>query len=83
MTSAFSWQTSAFALLQFVLLLSHFSRVRLCVTPSLVFSRQEYWSGLPFSSPGDHPDSGIKPASPASPALAGRFFTTETPEKPF
>ena len=32
-------------------LLSHFSRVRLCVTPSLGFSRQEHWSGLPFPSP--------------------------------
>ena len=29
------------------------------------FSRQEYWSGLPFPSPGDHPDPGIKPGSPA------------------
>ena len=38
------------------------------------FSRQEYWSGLPFTSPGDLPNSVIKPASPA---LAGGFFTTE------
>ena len=37
------------------------------------FPRQEYWSGLPFPSPGDLPDLGIKPASPA---LAGGFFTT-------
>ena len=37
-----------------------------------MFSRQEYWSGLPFPSPGDLPDPGIKPASPA---LAGGFFT--------
>ena len=52
-----------------ILLLSHFSRVRLCVTPqtaahqappSLGFSRQEYWSGLPFPSPGDLPNPGIK-----------------------
>ena len=35
---------------------------------SLGFSRQEYWSGLPFSSPGDLPDPGIEPASPASQA---------------
>ena len=42
-------------------------------------SRQEYWSGLPFPPPGDLPDPGIKPASPA---LAGRFFTTELPGKP-
>ena len=33
------------------------------------FSRQEYWSGLPYSPPGDLPDPGIKPASPAAPAL--------------
>ena len=36
------------------------------------FSRQEYWSGLPFPSSGDLPDPGTKPGSPAS---AGRFFT--------
>ena len=49
------------------------SRVRLFVTPwtvayqappSMGFSRQECWSGLPFPSPGDLPDSGIKPGSP-------------------
>ena len=33
--------------------------------PSMEFSRQEYWSGLPFPSPGDLPDPGIKPGSPA------------------
>ena len=38
--------------------------------------RQEYWSGLPFPSPGDLPDPGIKPTSLMSPALAGGFFTT-------
>jgi len=41
------------------------------------FPRQEYWSRLPFPSPGDLPDPGIKPASLMSPALAGRFFTTK------
>ena len=46
------------------------------------FSRQEYWSGLLFPSSGDVPDPGIQPASLASPALAGRFFTTEPPGKP-
>ena len=46
------------------------------------FSRQEYWSGLPFSTPGDLPDPRIKPTSPVSPALAGRFFTTGPPGKP-
>ena len=35
------------------------------------FSRQEYWSGLPFPTPGDLPDPGIEPMSLASPALAG------------
>ena len=42
------------------------------------FSRQEYWSGLPFPSPGNLPNSGIEPKSLASPALADRFFTTIT-----
>ena len=42
----------------------------------------EYWSGLPFPTPGDLPDSGIKPTSPESPALAGGFFTTAPPGKP-
>ena len=46
---------------------------------SMEFPRQEYWSGLPFSSPGDLPDPGIKSASPA---LAGEFFTTEPPGEP-
>ena len=43
------------------------------------FSRQGYWSGLPFPSPGYLPDPGIEPGSPA---LTGRFFTTEPPGKP-
>ena len=46
---------------------------------SMGFLKQEYWSGLPFSFPGDLPDLRIEPASPA---LAGRFFTTESPVKP-
>ena len=45
---------------------------------SMGFSKQEYWSGLPFSSLGDLPDPGIKPTSSVSPALAGGFFTTST-----
>ena len=49
-----------------------------CQAPlSMGFSRQEYWSGLPFPSPGDLPEPGIKPTSPVSPALAVRFFTTD------
>ena len=49
-----------------------------CSLPgSMGFSRQEYWSGLPFPPPGDFPDPGMEPTSPA---LAGGFFTTEPPE---
>ena len=46
---------------------------------SMGFSRQEYWSGQPFPSPGDLPDPEIEPVSPA---LAGVFFATEPPGKP-
>ena len=45
---------------------------------SMEFSKQEYWSGLPLPTPGDLPDPGIEPIFLASPALAGRFFTTST-----
>ena len=43
------------------------------------FPRQEHWSGSPFPSPGDLPDPGTEPTSPA---LAGEFFTTEPPGSP-
>ena len=46
------------------------------------FSRHEYWSGLPFPTPGDLPDPGIDPVPLASLALADGFFTTEPPGKP-
>ena len=49
---------------------------------SIGFSRQEYWSGLPFPSPGDLSELEIELASPVSPALAGGFFTTEQTRKP-
>ena len=64
------------------------SRVRLFATPwtisyqaplSMEFSRQEYWSGLPFPSPGDLPDTGIEPRSPA---LQADALPSEPPEKP-
>ena len=64
------------------------SRVRLFVTSwtvayqapsSLGFSRQGYWSGLPFPSPGDHPDPGIESGSPA---LQTDALPSETPGKP-
>ena len=46
---------------------------------SLGFPRQEYWSELPFPSPGALPNPGTEPTPPA---LAGRFFSTEPPGKP-
>ena len=46
---------------------------------SMGFTRQEYWSGLPFPPPGDLPNPGIKPTYPV---LAVGFFTTELPGKP-
>ena len=64
------------------------SRVRLFVIPwtvvyqaslSMGFSRQEYWSGLPFSSPGDLPDPGIEPRSSA---LQADTLPSEPPGKP-
>ena len=59
------------------------SRVRLFATPwtspSMGFSRQEYWSGLPFPSPGDLSDPGIEPGSPA---LEADALTSEPPGKP-
>ena len=52
-----------------------------CQAPlSMEFSRQEYWSGLPFSTPGDL-DAGIKPMCLACPALEDGFFTIVPPEK--
>ena len=66
--------------------LSCFSRVQLFATPrtvalqaplSMGFPRQEYWSGLPCPPPGDLPDPGIKPVSPAL-----QVFTTQPPGKP-
>ena len=46
--------------------------------PSMRFSRQEYWSGLPFPSPGNLPDPGIEPGSPS---LEADALTSEPPEK--
>ena len=47
--------------------------------PSMEFSRQEYWSGLPFPSPGELPDQGIEPTSPTWQADA---LSSEPPGKP-
>ena len=49
---------------------------------SMEFSRQEYWSGLPFLPPEDLPHPRTEPTSPVSPALAGGFLTTEPSGKP-
>ena len=46
---------------------------------SMEFSRQEYWNGLPFPTPGNLPDPGIKTVCLACPTLAGGFFTTSAP----
>ena len=71
--------------ISYVCVQSHFSHFWLFATPwtvvhqapqSFEFSRQEYWSGLPFPPPWDLPDLGIEPTSPTSSTLAGRFFTT-------
>ena len=56
--------------------------VALQASLSMGFSRQEYWSGLPFPSPGDLPNPEIETVSIASPTLEGRFFTTVPPGKP-
>ena len=67
------------------------SRVRLFVTPwtvayqalpSMGFSKQEYWSGLPFPSPGALPNPGTEPVSLASPALQVDSLLSESPRKP-
>ena len=72
-------------------MLSHVSHAWLLVTLlsvtrqaplSIGFSRQEYWSGLPYSPPGDLPHPGTEPTSLMSPALAGGFFTTEPLRSP-
>ena len=71
-----------------LLLFGHYVAFYSLVTPwtiflqaplSMEFPRQEYWSGLPFPSPGDVPNPGIKPSCLA---LAGEFFTSEPQGKP-
>ena len=65
-----------------------FSHARLFAAPwtadyqaslPMEFSRQGYWSGLPFPTPGDLPDLGIEPTSLVSPTLTSGFFTTGPP----
>ena len=80
--------TQAYLVYAFCVLSLSLSYVQLFATPwtvvhhvplSMGFSRQEFWSGLPFLPPGDLPNPEIELVSPA---LAGRFFATETPGKP-
>ena len=72
-------------------MLSHFSHVQLFATPltiahqaplSMGFSKQGYWSGLPFPTLGDLPSPGTEPESLMSPALAGGFLPPAPPEMP-
>ena len=69
-------------------MLSRFSHVQLFVTPwavarqaplSMGFSRQEYWSGLPFPAPGDLPDPGIELVSPAPQVILYHRVIGEAP----
>ena len=82
-THSLSWKKITFAIFFFLLCACVLSCVQLFATPwtlarqaplSMDFSRREYWSGLPFPSPGNLPDTGIEPVSPVTPILAGRFF---------
>ena len=75
-----------------IIMLSHFSHVRLvetllttaCLAPSSIgFSRQESWSGLPCPPLGHIPDPGIEPVSPGTPALQADSLPGEPPGKPF
>ena len=83
-TERLNWTDSGYLILC-VCVLNHLSCAQLFVIPwtvacqaplSVGFSRQEYWSGLPFPTPADLPDPRIEPAYLTSPALAAGFFTS-------
>ena len=83
-----SWVTVCVCVCVCMCLLSHFSHVRFFAIPwtitllsplSMGFFRQQYWSGLPFPSPGNLPDPGIKPGPPA---LQADSLPSEPPGKP-
>ena len=83
-----TWQGEQESVNWYACTISHFSCVWLFVTPRIVafqapllkgFPRQEHWNGFPFHLPECQPNPGIRPVSPA---LAGRFFTTEPFRKP-
>ena len=84
-SNAWKWKGKVKSLIYLECILNCFIHVQLPATLwtvacqallSMEFSSWEYWSGLPFSLPGNLPHAGIKSASLRSPALAGRFFTT-------
>ena len=87
-------QSSPASVVTLIKVLCVFSFAQLCLTLwtawtvacqaplSTEFSRPEYWCELPFPTPGERPNLGIKLESLVSPALAGRFFTTRTLGKP-
>ena len=83
--SIFSFLRKLHTVFHSLCILSRFSHILVFATLRIVarqaplsmgFSRQEYWSGLLYPSPGDLPNSEIEPVSLMSPALAGWFFTT-------
>ena len=79
------WLNNVYSNKIYVLCCAHFVTswmVSRHVPLSMAFSRQEWWSVSPFPMPGDLPNQGIEPTCFASPALTGKFFTTEPPENP-
>ena len=72
----------AVQLLSHVLLLATPWTVARQAPPSVGFPGQEYWSGLPFPSPGDLPNLGVEPASLVSAVLVGGLFTAVPPGMP-
>ena len=91
MTSFQRINKSAFCSLRVYVCAQSLSRVRLLETPwtvarqaplSMGIPRQEYWSGLPFPSPGGLPNPGIKLVSPVSPSLQADSLPTEPSGKP-
>ena len=65
-----------------VLLLATFWTITRQAPLSMEFSRQEYWSGLPFPPAGDFPDPGTEPLPPSSPTSQADSLPTETPGAP-
>ena len=76
-----TFSVSSFTFIKRLFSSSSLSAIRIAyhAPPSMGFSRQEYWSGLPFPSPGDLPNPGIKPRSPA---LQADALSSEPPGKP-